>query len=125
MQAPTSCMHLREYNRASMFDWVSTPFAVLAEPARRQILDALRDGPRSVGELTEHVGLSQPGTSKHLRVLREAGLVTVRQDAQRRWYTLRLAPLAELDAWLAPYRQLWEESLGTLEDHLDSMEARS
>ena len=116
------CITLRAYNWAGMFGGVSTPFAVLAEPARRQILDALRDGPRSVGELTEHVGLSQPGTSKHLRVLREAGLVTVRQDAQRRWYMLRLAPLAEMDAWLAPYRRMWEESLDALEDHLDSME---
>lgn len=96
-------------------------FEVLAEPSRRQILDMLLERPRSVNELTERLGLSQPGTSKHLRVLREAGLVTVRQDAQRRWYELRPEPLAELDAWVQPYRKLWANSLDALERHLDSM----
>jgi len=75
--------------------------------------------PRPVGELTHELGLSQPGTSKHLRVLREAGLVQVRQDAQRRVYALDPQPFAELDAWLAPYRRLWSESLDALERHLD------
>jgi DNA-binding transcriptional ArsR family regulator len=74
-----------------------------------------------VGELVEQLGLSQPGTSKHLRVLREAGLVTVRRDAQRRWYELRPEPLAEVDEWLTPYRWMWEERLDALERHLDVM----
>ena len=94
-------------------------FEVLAEPNRRKILDLLREEPRSVGELVAATGLSQPGTSKHLRVLREAGLVTVRQDAQRRVYELAPGPLAELDVWLAPYRRLWNDSLDALERHLD------
>ncbi|MET8679729.1 metalloregulator ArsR/SmtB family transcription factor [Streptomyces sp. NPDC004647] len=100
---------------------MAIPFDVLAEPARRRILDLLLERPRLVGELTDHLGLTQPGTSKHLRVLREAGLVKVRRDAQRRWYELRPEPLAEVDAWLAPYRRLWEERLDVLERHLDSM----
>jgi len=94
---------------------------VLAEPTRRRILDLLREQPRSVGELTRTLRLSQPGTSKHLRVLREAGLVRVRRDAQRRFYELRPAPLAEVAAWLEPYRQLWTRSLDALERHLDDM----
>ena len=94
-------------------------FDVLAEPTRRRILDLLLERPRPVGELVERLGLSQPGTSKHLRVLREAGLVRVRQDAQRRWYELRPEPLAEIDTWLAPYRRLWSDSLDRLERHLD------
>ncbi|MFI6938754.1 ArsR/SmtB family transcription factor [Streptomyces sp. NPDC050418] len=98
------------------------PFDVLAEPQRRRILDLLLERPRLVGELTVELGLSQPGTSKHLRVLREAGLVRVRQDAQRRWYELRPEPLAELDAWLAHYRHLWSVSLDRLERHLDQSE---
>lgn len=93
-------------------------FAVLAEPARRQILDLLRDGERSVTELVADLRLSQPGVSKHLRVLREAGLVQARVDAQRRLYRLRPEPLAELDAWLAPYRRLWGARLDALEAHL-------
>jgi len=101
---------------------VTTPFDVLAEPTRRRILDLLLERPRLVGELTGSLGLSQPGTSKHLRVLREAGLVRVRQDAQRRWYELRPEPLAEVDAWLAPYRRLWSASLDALVRHLDTMD---
>jgi DNA-binding transcriptional ArsR family regulator len=100
---------------------VSTTFDVLAEPARRRILDLLLERPRLVGELTGALGLTQPGTSKHLRVLRDAGLVRVRRDAQRRWYELRPEPLAEIDVWLAPYRRLWTESLDALERHLDTM----
>jgi DNA-binding transcriptional ArsR family regulator len=95
-------------------------FEVLAEPVRRRILDLLRERPRLVGELTAELGLSQPGTSKHLRVLREAGLVKVRADAQRRWYELDPAPLAEVDEWLAPYRWMWDDRLDALERHLDS-----
>jgi DNA-binding transcriptional ArsR family regulator len=98
---------------------MATAFDVLAEPARRRILDLLLEQPRSVGELVDRVGLSQPGTSKHLRVLRDAGFVHVRTDAQRRIYELRLEPLAELDAWLEPYRRLWAGRLDALERHLD------
>ncbi len=95
-------------------------FDVLAEPTRRRILDLLLERPRPVGELVAQLGLTQPGTSKHLRVLREAGLVRVRQDAQRRWYELRPEPLTEIDQWLAPYRRLWGDSLDRLERHLDN-----
>ncbi|MEU5000613.1 metalloregulator ArsR/SmtB family transcription factor [Streptomyces sp. NPDC021622] len=101
------------------------PFDVLAEPSRRKILDLLLERPHLVGELTERLGISQPGTSKHLRVLRDAGLVRVRQDAQRRWYELRPEPLEELDAWLAHYRHLWSGSLDALERHLDVMDRES
>jgi DNA-binding transcriptional ArsR family regulator len=97
----------------------TTTFGVLAEPTRRRILDLLRERARPVGELVDLLGLSQPGTSKHLRILREAGLVQVRQDAQRRWYELRPEPLAEIDAWLEPYRRLWAGRLDALERHLD------
>jgi DNA-binding transcriptional ArsR family regulator len=94
-------------------------FAAVAEPSRREILDFLREGTRSVGEIVERTGLSQPGVSKHLRVLRDHGLVKVRRDAQRRLYDLDPAPLAELDAWLEPYRALWDSRLDALGRHLD------
>jgi DNA-binding transcriptional ArsR family regulator len=97
-------------------------FDVLADPSRRRILDLLRTREHMVGELVGDLGLSQPGVSKHLRVLRDAGLVRVRQDAQRRWYGLRPEPLAAVDAWLEPYRRLWDESLDALERHLDEKE---
>jgi DNA-binding transcriptional ArsR family regulator len=100
----------------------STTFDVLAEPNRRRILDLLLQRPRPVGELVDRLGLTQPGTSKHLRVLRQAGLVRVRKDAQRRVYELRPEPLAEVYAWLEPYRRLWAERLDQLERHLDTME---
>jgi DNA-binding transcriptional ArsR family regulator len=100
---------------------VVAPFDVLAEPTRRRILDALLDGPQPVGALTDRLGLTQPGTSKHLRVLREAGLVRVRTDAQRRFYELDPGPLAEIDAWLAPYRRLWSRHLDRLERALDDL----
>ena len=102
---------------------VST-FDVLAEPTRRRILDLLRDGERPVNELVRMLRVSQPGISKHLRVLREAGLVEVRIDAQRRLYRVRPEPLAEIDAWLAPYRRLWSGRLDALERHLDETEDR-
>jgi DNA-binding transcriptional ArsR family regulator len=98
----------------------TSTFELVAEPTRRQILDLLRDGERPVGELVEQLGLSQPGVSKHLRVLREAGLVRVRHDAQRRWYRLDAEPLGEIDAWLEPYREFWTSRLDALERHLDS-----
>ena len=114
-------MTLQEYSQEDMLDGVPNMFDVLAEPSRRRILELLRERPRLVGELTSQLGLSQPGTSKQLRVLREAGLVQVRQDAQRRWYELRPEPLAEVDAWLAPFRRMWADRLDALERHLDEM----
>ena len=99
-------------------------FAAVSEPARRQILELLRERERPVGELVEHLTLSQPGVSKHLRVLREAGLVVVRPEGRRRLYGLRAEPLAELDAWLAPYREYWGGRLDALERHLDETEDR-
>jgi DNA-binding transcriptional ArsR family regulator len=97
----------------------SSPWSALADPNRRAMLALMLERPRAVNELVERLGLSQPGTSKHLRVLREAGLVQVRRDAQRRVYALEPGPLAELDVWLAPYRRLWNDSLDALERHLD------
>jgi DNA-binding transcriptional ArsR family regulator len=97
-------------------------FEVLSDPTRRKILDLLSVRERLVGELVEEIGLSQPAVSKHLRVLREAGLVEVRQDAQRRWYHLRAEPLAEIDAWLTPYRRFWGSRLDALEKHLEKEE---
>jgi DNA-binding transcriptional ArsR family regulator len=94
-------------------------FNVLADPTRRRILDLLLDGPRAVGELVNRLKISQPGVSKHLRVLREARLVSVRSEAQRRIYELRPEPLAEVAEWLEPYRRLWSERLDALERHLD------
>jgi DNA-binding transcriptional ArsR family regulator len=91
---------------------------VLAEPQRRRILELLRDGERPVGDLVARIALTQPAVSKHLRVLKDAGLVDVRPDGQRRLYRLRPEPLAELDAWLEPYRALWSDRLDRLEGHL-------
>jgi DNA-binding transcriptional ArsR family regulator len=96
-------------------------FEVIAEPNRRQILDLLRERERPVGELVSELGLSQPGVSKHLRVLREAGLVDVTADAQRRLYRIRPEPLREIDEWLMPYRAAWRDRLDALEQHLDDM----
>jgi DNA-binding transcriptional ArsR family regulator len=98
-----------------------TTFEVLAQPIRRAILDRLREGERLVGELAASLDLTQPLTSKHLRVLRDAGLVAVRVDGPRRWYRLRVEPLVQLDDWLAPYRWLWADRLDRLGDHLDAM----
>ncbi len=91
----------------------------IAEPTRRRILDAVRGGERSVGDLVEIVGMHQPGVSRHLRVLRDAGLVQVRSEAQRRLYRLRPEPLKELDEWLQPYRAEWTDRLDALERHLE------
>jgi DNA-binding transcriptional ArsR family regulator len=91
----------------------------LAEPRRVAILELLRDGERAVGELVGRLGLSQPAVSKHLRVLKDAGLVEARVDAQRRLYRIRPEPLADLDEWLGSYRQLWTAHLDRLEDHLE------
>lgn len=97
---------------------MASTWAVLADPNRRAVLSLLLDRPRSVGELVDELGLTQPGTSKHLRTLRDAGLVRVRSDAQRRVYELDPAPLAELEDWLAPYRRFWESRLDALGRHL-------
>jgi DNA-binding transcriptional ArsR family regulator len=96
----------------------ATLFEVLAEPNRRRVLDLLREQEHTVGELVDELDLSQPAVSKHLRVLRNAGLVEARVDAQHRIYTLRPEPLAEVDAWLAPYRKFWRGKLAALQRHL-------
>ncbi len=98
---------------------MDTTFAMLADAGRRQIIDILRGGERAAGELAAMLPISQPGVSKQLRLLREAGLVRVRQDAQRRLYSLNPQPLADLDAWLEPYRAFWAGRLDALEKHLD------
>lgn len=97
-------------------------FDVLAEPSRRRILDLLRDGERPVGDLVEALAVTQPAVSKHLRVLRDAGLVEVRADGARRLYRVRPEPLRAIDEWLAPYRVMWERRLDDLERHLDAMD---
>jgi DNA-binding transcriptional ArsR family regulator len=100
-------------------------FEVVAEPTRRRILDLLRDDERPVGGLVDELGLSQPAVSKHLRVLREAGLVEVRAVAQRRLYRVSPEPLRAMDEWLAPYRRLWSTALDDLERHLDAQPGAS
>ena len=97
---------------------------MLAEPNRRRILDQLLDRPRTVGDLVTALNVSQPSVSKHLRVLRDAGVVEARKDAQRRVYELRPDALAEVLAWVEPYRELWSGRLDALERHLDSKERR-
>jgi DNA-binding transcriptional ArsR family regulator len=99
-----------------------TALEVLAEPNRRRILDLLLAAEQPVGDLVAATDLSQPSVSKHLRVLRDAGLVAARTDAQRRVYRVRAEPLRQLDEWLAPYRRLWASRLDALERHLDTME---
>jgi DNA-binding transcriptional ArsR family regulator len=96
-----------------------SPFEALAEPNRRRILDVLRDGERPAGDLVEALAISQPGVSKHLKLLREAGLVSVRADGQRRLYRLEPRGLADLDAWLVPYRRFWADRLSRLDQHLE------
>jgi DNA-binding transcriptional ArsR family regulator len=102
---------------------VESVFEVLAEPNRRAILDLLLRSERSVGEIERELDRPQPTISKHLRVLREAGLVESRVAAQRRMYRIRPMPLVELDAWLAPFRRLWTDHLDALERHLDGVSA--
>jgi DNA-binding transcriptional ArsR family regulator len=100
---------------------VEATFEVLAEPNRRRILDLLRRAERPVGELVAELGVTQPAVSKHLRVLRESGLVEVRPDAQRRIYRVRAEPLRAVDEWLEPFRFMWGTRLNELERHLDDM----
>jgi DNA-binding transcriptional ArsR family regulator len=109
-------MHML-YNGMTIFD-------TLVDPSRRRILDLLRSGERPVGELVAALGMSQPAVSRHLRVLRDAGLVEARVDGQRRPYRLRPEALRELDVWLEPYRLLWSGRLDGLESHLNEMEDR-
>ncbi|HEY3894505.1 MAG TPA: metalloregulator ArsR/SmtB family transcription factor [Pseudonocardiaceae bacterium] len=97
-------------------------WSALADPHRRAVLDLLRDRAHAVNELADALGATQPATSKHLRVLREAGLVRVRKDAQRRIYAIDPGSMAALDAWLAPYRHLWNDRLDALGRHLDHLE---
>jgi DNA-binding transcriptional ArsR family regulator len=99
-------------------------FAVLAEPMRLRILDELRRSERSVGELVEALAVSQPSMSKHLRVLRDGGLVSSRTAAQQRIYRIEAGPLQALDDWLEPYRRMWTRHLDALERHLDKQEER-
>lgn len=99
-------------------------YEALADPTRRRILDLLRERPRLVGELVDALKITQPGVSKHLRVLREVGLVRVRQDAQRRWYELSIEPLAEVDGWLASYRHLIAERYERLDEILSELQEK-
>lgn len=101
---------------------MTTVYEALAEPTRREILDMLRRRPRYVGELVEALDISQPGVSKHLRVLRDVGLVEVRKDAQKRWYELRPEPLAEVDDWLDAYRDLLEERYSRIDKILEELQ---
>ena len=98
---------------------MESAFAILAEPSRRAILSLLASSEQSVGDIEEQLDLSQPSVSKHLRVLREAGFVESRIDAQRRLYRIRPEPLMEIDAWLEPFRRFWSVHIDALERHLD------
>ena len=116
-----------QYDLTSIcFKWhindVESTFAIIAEPNRRAILTLLASSERSVGEIERRLRMPQTSVSKHLRVLREAGFVEARVDAQRRVYRVRPEPLMEVDAWLSPFRRLWERHVDALERHLDRME---
>ena len=100
---------------------MESSFTIVAEPSRRAILELLIDDELSVGELEKKLRMSQPSVSRHLRLLREAGLVECRTDAQRRLYRLTAAPLKELDDWLIPFRRFWNKRVDALEKHLDKM----
>ncbi len=102
---------------------VESAFAIIAEPNRRAILSLLASSERSVGEIERQLRMPQPSVSKHLRVLRDAGFVEARIDAQRRMYRIRPEPLMEVDAWLAPFRRFWSAHLDALERHLDRVDA--
>ena len=104
---------------------MESSFAIIAEPNRRAILGLLASSERSVGEIERRLRMPQPSVSKHLRVLREAGFVESRVDAQRRVYRIRSEPLKEIDAWLAPFRRFWTAHVDALERHLDRMERTS
>jgi DNA-binding transcriptional ArsR family regulator len=101
---------------------MQSAFAIIAEPNRRAILSLLVSSQQSVGEIERRLRMPQPTVSKHLRVLREAGFVEARVDAQRRLYRIKPEPLQEVAAWLAPFRRLWSAHVDALERHLDRME---
>ncbi len=101
---------------------MESTFTIVADPSRRAILNLLASNERSVGDIEQHLKLSQPSVSKHLRVLREAGFVRSRVDAQRRLYRISPEPLREIDEWLAPFRRFWATHLDALERHLDNIE---
>jgi DNA-binding transcriptional ArsR family regulator len=101
---------------------VESTFGIIAEPNRRAILSLLALSEQSVGEIERQLRMPQPSVSKHLRVLREAGFVESRVDAQRRLYRIRAEPLMEVDAWLAPFRRFWSAHVDALERHLDRMD---
>jgi DNA-binding transcriptional ArsR family regulator len=103
---------------------MKTVFDVIADPTRRTILDLLRTRPHLVGELADVLDITQPGVSKHLRILREVGLVTVHQDAQRRWYELQPEPLLVVEAWLADFRELWEQRFSNLDEYLKALQEK-
>jgi DNA-binding transcriptional ArsR family regulator len=96
-----------------------SPFEAIAEPNRRRLLELLRSGEKAAGDLVKATGLSQPGASKHLRQLREAGLVSARAEGQKRLYRLEAGELAALDSWLEPFRQFWADRLDALGEHLE------
>ena len=104
---------------------MDTSFAIIAEPNRRAILSLLASSERSVSEIEHKLRMPQPSVSKHLRVLREAGFVEARVEAQRRVYSIRPEPLREVDAWLAPFRHFWSSHVDALERHLDRQAAKS
>ncbi len=97
-------------------------FEIIAEPTRRAILSLLVSSQQSVGEIERQLRMTQPTVSKHLRILREAGVVESTVDAQRRLYRLRPEPFQQVDAWLAPFRRFWSTHLDALERHLDRMD---
>ncbi|NHN30437.1 ArsR/SmtB family transcription factor [Paenibacillus agricola] len=103
---------------------MNSTFSALAEPNRFNIVELLRDGPLSVGDVAVQLGLNQPQTSKHLRVLCDAGLVEVHAVANRRIYKLRAAPFQELDAWMESYRRIWEERFDRLDDYLQELQRK-
>lgn len=100
-----------------------TTFSALAEPTRMRIVELLKDGPMTVGDIAERLGVRQPQASKHLRTLLEAGLVEVEAVANRRNYRLRMEPLQELDDWLAAYRKVWNERFDNLENYLQKLQS--
>lgn len=104
---------------------MESTFGIIAEPNRRAILSLLASSERSVGEIEQRLRMPQPSVSKHLRVLREAGFVEARVDAQRRVYRIRAEPLREVDAWLAPFRHFWSAHVDALERHLDRQASKA
>jgi DNA-binding transcriptional ArsR family regulator len=103
---------------------MNSTLIALAEPNRLQIVELLRDGPLSVGEIAESLGLKQPQVSKHLRVLSDAGLVEVQPIANKRIYKLRPQPLKEMDSWIKSFRHVWEQRFDQLDDYLKKLQGK-